>query len=358
MLIDFVTSRQSAGAEISYPLIKWRHALSEAGIDIKISHIFPNKNSPKADAILLTQPYYRDRFKTNGEYDDARDEILERDFAKARNLAPRLIFFDTADSTASKYLHLLDKVDLMLKWQVLSDKSYYCTNQFEQQPLLWQDDAEPALHRQRADPKEIWKLKIGWNLGYRNYSIFRKGARHLHWRGITWDPRFTSVDVPRPLLTFWRGASHGRARASHRQKAIDVLNSMRHPDILVGPGVSRRLYLRDIKKSKVVVSPFGYGEPCYRDMEAFICGSILVKPSMQHLETFPDVYKPNETYVPVRWDFADLEDTLRDIEHNYDQYRTIAQTGQSLYRRLLEDPSHFVNHWKSILGHVFDETSA
>jgi hypothetical protein len=29
---------------------------------------------------------------------------------------------------------------------------------------------------------------------------------------------------------------------------------------------------------------------------------------MGHVETNPDIFKPYETYVPVKWDFSDLEE--------------------------------------------------
>lgn len=39
-----------------------------------------------------------------------------------------------------------------------------------------------------------------------------------------------------------------------------------------------------------------------------LCGSLLVKPDMSHVETDPDIFKPFETYVPVRWNFSDLHE--------------------------------------------------
>jgi spore maturation protein CgeB len=59
-------------------------------------------------------------------------------------------------------------------------------------------------------------------------------------------------------------------------------------------------------RSKVVFSPFGWGEVCFRDYEAVACGCLLVKPSMSHVATSPDIFVPDQTYVPVKWDFSDL----------------------------------------------------
>ena len=72
--------------------------------------------------------------------------------------------------------------------------------------------------------------------------------------------------------------------------------------------VSAEEYYQEMMKSKICISPFGYGEICWRDFEAILCGALLVKPDMSHVETYPDIFEPYRTYVPVQWDFSDLED--------------------------------------------------
>lgn len=75
--------------------------------------------------------------------------------------------------------------------------------------------------------------------------------------------------------------------------------------------VARSTCLDELSNSKIVVSPFGWGEVCWRDFEAIACGCLLIKPSMEHLETYPFRYEDGETYVSVRWDLADLEEKCR-----------------------------------------------
>ncbi|MET0382296.1 MAG: hypothetical protein ABW032_02635 [Burkholderiaceae bacterium] len=70
--------------------------------------------------------------------------------------------------------------------------------------------------------------------------------------------------------------------------------------------IGKRAYLRELGRSKICFSPFGYGEVCWRDYEAVYCGTALLKPDMSHIETFPDVFIAGETYLPLRWDFTDL----------------------------------------------------
>lgn len=69
-------------------------------------------------------------------------------------------------------------------------------------------------------------------------------------------------------------------------------------------------YLREVSESKMTFSPFGYGEVCWRDFEAFALGSLLIKPCMDHIVNTPNLFIPGETYVPLRWDLADFKDTV------------------------------------------------
>jgi hypothetical protein len=70
--------------------------------------------------------------------------------------------------------------------------------------------------------------------------------------------------------------------------------------------VPQRRYYQELYDSKITLSPFGWGEVCFRDFEAVISGSLLLKPDMSHLKTWPDIYIPYETYVPVNWDGTDI----------------------------------------------------
>jgi hypothetical protein len=65
--------------------------------------------------------------------------------------------------------------------------------------------------------------------------------------------------------------------------------------------VGSKRYLAELLLSRVVVSPFGWGEVCFRDYEAVAAGCLLVKPSMDHVRTQPDIYRAGQTYVSVRW---------------------------------------------------------
>jgi hypothetical protein len=92
-------------------------------------------------------------------------------------------------------------------------------------------------------------------------------------------------------------------------------------------------YYDEMLRARFSVSPFGYGELCWRDFEAVLCGSVLVKPDMSHAVTWPDIFVPGETYIPVAWDFSNLREVCTPYLEDEAARRRIAETARA---RLLD----------------------
>jgi hypothetical protein len=95
--------------------------------------------------------------------------------------------------------------------------------------------------------------------------------------------------------------------------------------IITGGKINKSNYLKELRGSKIVLSPFGFGEICYRDFEAMLSGSLLIKPTMNHVDTFPDLFIENETYIPLNWDLSDLNEKIIDINSNYGDYIKVSR---------------------------------
>jgi hypothetical protein len=101
--------------------------------------------------------------------------------------------------------------------------------------------------------------------------------------------------------------------------------------------VSQEQYYAEMLRSRICVSPFGYGELCWRDFEAVLCGCLLVKPSMSHLRTYPDVFVRGETYAPVKWDYSDLSEVCaRYLEDEPERLRVVTRAREVLLEALGE----------------------
>jgi hypothetical protein len=116
--------------------------------------------------------------------------------------------------------------------------------------------------------------------------------------------------------------------------------------IASGGNVSKLRYWKELRASKLSISPFGWGEICYRDFETFISGSVLIKPLMNHLETYPNLFIENETYVPVNWNLEELEARLEHMAAHYDDYKHIAKNGQEKYFNAINDSEGFIKTFK------------
>jgi spore maturation protein CgeB len=99
--------------------------------------------------------------------------------------------------------------------------------------------------------------------------------------------------------------------------------------------VPQKQYNQEVRNSKIVLSPFGLGELCFRDFEAVQSNALLVKPDMSHIDTWPDIFVPGETYVPIRWDADDLVETCEHyLAHEAERLR-IVQNAYEAYRQQL-----------------------
>lgn len=117
--------------------------------------------------------------------------------------------------------------------------------------------------------------------------------------------------------------------------------------------VDPRRYRADMERSLTTFSPFGWGELCFRDFEAIRAGSLLIKPDMSHLETWPDIFIPGETYVPIRWDGSDLEDTIaRYLEDRMERERI----ARNAHARLTTELSSLPRRSADVLRALLDDS--
>jgi hypothetical protein len=124
-----------------------------------------------------------------------------------------------------------------------------------------------------------------------------------------------------------------RAETARRLKEISEKD--KNLNVPTNKWLSFSQYNRTMANCKIAVSPFGYGELCVRDWSAFIFGACLLKPSMAHMETWPDIFIEGTTYQPFSWDFKDFESVIYELLGNNKKRTEIATNGQQAYRNLI-----------------------
>ncbi|RDC71212.1 glycosyltransferase family 1 protein [Rhodovulum sp. 12E13] len=127
----------------------------------------------------------------------------------------------------------------------------------------------------------------------------------------------------------WYGAMRRAAEAA--AQAVPGLATVS------GSGVAPGRFMAELRASKMCFSPFGFGELCWRDIEAILAGAVLLKPDMSHLDTAPDLYRDGETYVALKWDFSDLAEQATTLAADPERRGRIARAAHSAARAYLEN---------------------
>ena len=276
----------------------------------------PDKAPQNADIVLL-QTWF-----------DISEDRLTRtvDYLKHKNRNAKFIFLDSFAPTDLRLAQWLgDKVDVYLKKHVLRDRSKYFnptrgdTNLVDYYGRLYNLDYEEVYYP--IPENFLDKLIVGPSFVTAPYML----------------PYFTLHNGPFSLPK--KFDIHGRLAykgsdwyGSMRKHSIEKMDSLKDISALSKTGVGKKQYFNELRSSKLCFSPFGYGEVCWRDYEAVLCGSLLIKPDMSHLETTPDIFVPHETYVPIEWDFSNFEEVVRYyLAHDSERERIVKLAYETLH---------------------------
>jgi len=248
---------------------------------------------------------------------------------KLRGKYRRIAFFHDDAGGGIPRLDVLPFVDLFYTKALFRDRSLYAKPLYGKE--LYSDffhakygvvDPAPRQRPTESRPAELGKLRISWNIGIGDYP-----------RGTQRQRAGVAVSIPFGFMA--AKAFYGRGRlpmdpvASNKglypvharlglagppsiahQRVLILEQIAGKPDFLVG-SVSQRRFNHEVANSRITLSPFGWGELCLRDFEAVRSGSLLLKPDMAHLETWPDIFVPSETYAPFDWEGRSLVERAR-----------------------------------------------
>ena len=272
--------------------------------------------------------------------------------ALLRSTAAQKVILDDEASTTRCAFGAAPLVNLYVKKQVLRNFDDYRYQYRSQRIHAYLVDAAEGEAR-RPGPLEVPdafrdKLYTGWNIGTSKSlrSLLQRceaaGAHPTEPRPIDISMRI-SVDIQEHSHWYYR----------HRQRALESLlalgDSFRvHASKQI---VASDHYYRELGASKICLSPWGYGEICYRDFEAIMYGALLVKPPMDHLLTNPNVYRPGETFVQVRADFSNLGEVCAYYLDHGEERRCITQAALAAYRAYFSERT-FLEQMGEILARL------
>lgn len=277
-----------------------------------------------------------------------------------------LCWLDTSDSTGTCMFDVLPYVDFYFKKQILKDikmytKCFYggriwCDYYHKNYHL--DDNFLEGLTYKTLDLQYKDKIKLSWNVGLGDLFTKTKLQKILFRRRYA-PFKFHDPLLPRVFDVHYRGSTSNSLVLFQRNKVVESLKNMN--DISM-PNISTKVkykkYVEEVRNSKIVVSPFGWGEICGRDFEAFMHGGLLLKMDMSHMITYPDIYQPNITYYPIDWDFSNFKKAISFLLSNEGEKMRIqiALNGQKVYKEYLtskDKKREFVDH---ILSQIIDNS--
>jgi len=262
-----------------------------------------------------------------------------------------VVYFDGDDDVCVQWPEILPYVDLYVKKHIFSDKNQYLnryvgkTNLTDYVHRQYGYSFADNTHAQETGPvasDQLGKIVIGGNIAL-DTNIMALYAKM----------RSNEPDSPKAVDIMFRG-NVPKDWLHYLRKDIEpslVQLQESYRVIIPQKRVGREEYYREMIDSKICLSPFGFGEICWRDFEAVICGCLLVKPDMSHIETQPNIFRPFETYVPLRWDYSDVhEQCSYYLTHPVERERIVNQASKALSD--FYDKHQFVNLFSDILKRV------
>ena len=329
-----ILSSSGFGHGSMYPFVHYKKELDSSfglnakeiicdNLQEKLQHI----KKIDCQIVIITIPWNTDRTKAHDFYEEVA-RIKDR---------KRIIHFDFGDGNQSPFFGILPYVDLYLK-QYLSrdvtdyDKRFLGASQFIEylvnkgivensiQSEIWTNLFQSKIPKAHAN-----KLILGWNFALWKRMIYlAEGRKRIVTLGFNTLPTLAlstvkeGVDRLRSTFglknecidVYCRANLYKGWTKTHREMTIEMLNRLpsKYNVLSSIQRVSLGEYYREMERSKIFVSPSGWCEYTPKDYEAMLFKTLLIKPSVEHIVTEPDVLIPDETYVPVKWDMSDLNE--------------------------------------------------
>lgn len=353
------------GMQDFYPIFKWKNELKKEGLDFTFYSDHESEKLPENDVVFICHRYLRHKVYVTKEFEDETFIIAVLKEIKRQN--KRVVLFDYMADPGCRYFNMIDYVDVIVKRQLFVNREIYLDDPLKSmKPYIWSfnlTDDEAREYKEHFSSYEscskenLDKLELGWNTGmvdhrYFPFSRYYPFSTEKVLNSIYKNPTFEKVDNTRPNGAVFRGQLKDDTSFSfQRNQLIELLGEMDPKyNSFSGPKVSKKNYIDELKRSKVCVSPFGWGEICYRDFEAAIYGCILIKPRMDHIETWPNIFQESETYIPIQWDMSDAKECIIDTIENHETYKNKAVNLQQYFKSQLNNCGYIVDKMKKICG--------
>ena len=271
----------------------------------------------------------------------------------------KLIYFDDGDSShlfKRNYIYSFDKYFKSntlstLDWMRYPHKRIY---EYYYDNLLGNDTKEEELSED--DLPEVYN---SWDLIHGIYPMRRMINRigiiiaHIFGAELAFNlvksltgminqvgPK-NSLDISNKKYIFAVFSDHTRANINYQRS--EIRNLLKYDSRVITKKLKQAEYNKLLKQSRITISPFGWGEICFRDYEAIVSNSLLFKPDIGHLISSKDMFIPFETYIPFKWDFSDLRELIDYYYENTDESIRIINNAKAKFEKIRMNKNAVVN---------------
>tara|TARA_B110000027_G_C16120861_1_gene302871 strand:- start:5175 stop:6170 length:996 start_codon:yes stop_codon:yes gene_type:complete len=329
----------------------WKDFLLQENIFVEIM-FYENLKLDHSDFIFIDSKVHKDILDSNFE------KVL-RDFEHLKKKSKYIFYCDTGDSSCWIEKRIFPLVDKYLKCQLLKDKNlyktkmygkkinsdyYYRNNDIKDSQEIWSDE---------LSDQEINKLDLSWNIFFSNHNYLSPlnyyMVKFLN-QNLIFNQLFYSNPHTKRTNDFFVKFSNKNYYPTigwQRKKILEMFK------INNSNKLNKFNYFNLMKNSKYCISPFGWGEIAIRDFECFVNGCVLIKPDMSHIITWPNLFIPNLTYIPIKWDLSDLKKNMEFYKGNYPSLVNIASEAQKIYKSHTNNSNsgkNFVKRLKDIIS--------
>lgn len=276
-----------------------------------------------------------------GDSQRSQDDIIAF-VSRIRGHTKRLVWLDNRDSAGTAQFWILPYVDVYGKRQLYRDRSLYAHplyggrlyTDFYHQHYGVSDVPEPTTDQPLASDL-AYKLQLTWNFALADYRWCGPVERVLYGFTRSMKLPYQSTKRARPVRISARfGANYGSPTIAFQRARLLELLAAKPEWAPPTERISQALYRRELSQSLAVLSPFGWGELCLRDFETWIAGAALIKPAVNMVETWPDLFVAGETYLPLPWDLVGMSETLAQYLDDEPLLHSVATHGQETFSEL------------------------
>lgn len=345
--INILINEEARRLGLYYGFWNWfflfQNELFNIGIEVNFFSKI-NQNFFDADHLFLNSR----SFPNKNDRIDVQN--LKQIYLKNNNL----YWFDMRDSAGTTQFEVLPYVKKYIKKQFYTEKKIYMKKleggrlYSEYYIKKYKINDHKSYDQEILKSKYLPKLILGWNLGvafffdYINFSkinyfleLFR--FKYLNERKYKMKLKFyenwVNDEKKYDFFSLMNTNFYRKSVGFQRSRLKHILKNINSNKKLIDGRLNKKNYYKNLRNSKISIGAYGWGEVCYREFEAIMCGTAFMTANMDNIDTWPNIYHEGETYISYDLDFKNLNHNLQILINDINLRKKLVKNS----RAILED---------------------